>query len=300
MKSSERGRRKKEHLDVRRNVARLGFLSILAVAACCIFASSVFAQRPDCTRLTPLQCEIETERVRLASPDAEARRDAVTRLAALNRPEASRVAAAALTDASSIVRATAAHALLPLGARAAAASILPLLRDRDEFVRREAAYALGDTRSNGATDALINLLETDKSPAVRAAAAVALGEIADPSAAPALAQAVAARASDARLAGNVKSRRKRETDEFVRRSAARALGILKDPRAVPALASALTDKRSTDDLRREAARALGAIGDPAAVVALRPLVESRDPYLSLIAQDSLKQINSKPQVSNPK
>ncbi|MGB8510813.1 MAG: hypothetical protein WCD76_20745, partial [Pyrinomonadaceae bacterium] len=66
--------------------------------------------------LTPLQREIEEQKQRLASADAEERRDALTRLGALARPEGSRAAVTALSDSSAIVRVTAAHALLSLPA----------------------------------------------------------------------------------------------------------------------------------------------------------------------------------------
>ncbi|HKG13850.1 MAG TPA: HEAT repeat domain-containing protein, partial [Pyrinomonadaceae bacterium] len=95
------------------------------------------------------------------------------RLGAMGRPEGSRAAAAALADPSAVIRATAARAVLSLGAGEAATLILPLLRDRDEFVRREAAYALGLTRNRTAVGALAAAVETDKKPSVRGAAAVA-------------------------------------------------------------------------------------------------------------------------------
>ena len=57
--------------------------------------------------------------------------------------------------------------------------LLPLLNDKDEFVRREVAYALGHTRSRSATSALSDRLLNDKEDGVRGAAAVALGQIAD-------------------------------------------------------------------------------------------------------------------------
>src|SRR5512132_142392 len=63
-------------------------------------------------RLTPAQREIERQRQRLGSGEVEERRDALVRLGNLKRPDASRAAAAALNDATPIVRVTAAHALL--------------------------------------------------------------------------------------------------------------------------------------------------------------------------------------------
>ncbi|HET6892341.1 MAG TPA: HEAT repeat domain-containing protein, partial [Pyrinomonadaceae bacterium] len=87
--------------------------------------------------------EIEKQRERLTSPEVEERRDAVMRLAALRRPEASRAALAALNDALPIVRATAVGAVLWLPGEESARALIPLLNDKHEFVRQETAYALG-------------------------------------------------------------------------------------------------------------------------------------------------------------
>lgn len=239
---------------------------------------------------TPLQREIEKQKARLSSADTEERRDAVTRLGAMRRPEASRAAAAALGDAAAIVRATAARAVLSLGAGEASTLLVPLLRDRDEFVRRETAYALGLTRNRAGVPQLVIALETDKQPAVRGAAAVALGQIGDTSAAPALAAALSRRLRAPGFFNRI-TRRRVEEDEFVRRSAAISLGQLASREAVPVLVAALTNERAPDDLRREAARALGLIGDPAAIPALRSVLTARDPHLADIAHDALRKLD---------
>jgi HEAT repeat protein len=239
--------------------------------------------------LTPLQLEIEKQRARLSAAEAEERREAVTRLGAMRRPEASRAAAAALGDRAVIVRATAARAVLSLPPNEAATLVLPLLSDRDEFARREAAYALGLTRSAVGVAALVAALEADREAAVRGAAAVALGQIGDPSSAPALAGSLARRLPP--RAGRERPRRRRvEQDEFVRRAAAVALGQLRSREAVPVLIETLSDERAPDDVRREAARALALIGDAAALPALRAALTSRDPYLSRIAFEAVRDL----------
>ncbi|HWS89930.1 MAG TPA: HEAT repeat domain-containing protein [Pyrinomonadaceae bacterium] len=240
--------------------------------------------------LTPQQQEIKSLTERLSSTDIEERREAVVRLGALGRPESSRAAASALGDAAAIVRATAARAVLSLAPSEAAALILPLLRDRDEFVRREAAYSLGLTRSTSAVSALAAALETDKEPAVRGAAAVALGQIGDASAAPTLAGALSRRLRAPGFFNRLR-RRKVEEDEFVRRAAAVSLGRLGSREAVPVLVETLSNARTPDDVRREAARALGLIGDPAAVPALRSVLTHRDPYLSRTAFEALRKLD---------
>jgi HEAT repeat protein len=240
--------------------------------------------------LTPLQQEIKVLTARLSSADVEERREAVMRLGSLGRPEGSRAAAAVLGDAAAIVRATAARAVLSLPAGEAATLLLPLVRDRDEFVRREAAYALGITRSTVGVSALAAAVETDKQPSVRGAAAVALGQLGDVSAVPALAGALSRRLQASGFFNRLR-RRKVEEDEFVRRSAAASLGQIGSREAVPVLVEALSNARTPDDVRREAARALGLIGDSAAVPALRSVLTHRDPYLSRIAFDALRRLD---------
>ncbi|MDQ3686272.1 MAG: HEAT repeat domain-containing protein [Acidobacteriota bacterium] len=247
---------------------------------------------PTQTSLTPLQRAIEKERQRLNSSDSEERRDAVLRLGALARPESSRVAALALSDAAAIVRATAVRAVLSLPPEESTSLVLPLLSDRDEFVRREAAYALGMTRSRAGVASLINVLESDKSPGVRGAAAVSLGLIGDETAAQPLAQSLVRRISRSGFLNRI-TRRREEENEFVRRAAVRALGDIGSREAVPALIGILSNDRAADDVRREAARSLGRIGDAAAIPALqRAALDARDPYLSQHALEALRKLET--------
>src|SRR6185369_13530408 len=147
-----------------------------------------FAQ--ESRNLTPTQFAIQQQQQRLNSSDVEELRDAVMRLGAMRREAASRAVLPALQDSEPIVRATAAKAVLSLGSEASVTYLLPLLNDKDEFVRRETAYALGHTKSRTATSALSERLLSDKEDGVKAAAAVALGEIADEAAVVPLVQAL--------------------------------------------------------------------------------------------------------------
>jgi HEAT repeat protein len=272
------------------NFARVLALAVLVGASHARLAPiSSFAQTSGST-LTPVQREIERQRARLASSDVEERRDAVTRLGAMARADAARAAVPGLSDAASIVRATTAGAILSLPPDEAARLLVPLLSDKkSEFVRREAAYAEGRTRSRVAIEALITLVASDKEAGVRGAAAVALGEIGDARAVNVLSAALGRRVS----ASGILSRatfRKSEENDFVRRAAAVALGQIKSRDGVPALVAALTNERAGDDVRRESARALGLIGDPSATPALRAALIARDPYLSQIAAEALHRI----------
>jgi HEAT repeat protein len=235
--------------------------------------------------LTPLQLEIEKQRQRLSSSEVEERRDGLMRLAALRHPDASRVAVSALNDAAAIVRATASGAVRWLPSEEGALALLPLLGDKDEFVRQEAAYALGRTKSRSAVKPLIERLANDKKDGVRGAAAVALGQIADEAAVVSLAQVLSPQTS---LPG---PKARNEKNVFVLRAAAVSLGQIGSRAGLPALVAALEDERTVDDVRREAARALGLIGDPAAEPALRKVLIAQDAYLSFAAHEALRRIS---------
>lgn len=265
-------------------------LAILFVFACVpVIAQAQQNSSSASSQLTPLQLEIEKQRQRLKFSETEERRDAVMRLGRMKRPESSRVAATALRDSAAIVRATASRAVLSLSPSEAASVLLPLLQDRDEFVRQETAYALGETQSVTAVSALVLVLEKDKQDGVRGAAAVALGQIGNDAAVIPLTQVLGRRVPASGIINRVK-RSKKDENEFVRRAAARSLGQIRVRVAVPALSAVVLDERAPDDVRREAANSLGLIGDPSAVPALRAVLSARDPYLSRIASEALSKI----------
>ena len=245
-----------------------------------IFSGAVFGQ--ESRNLTPVQLAIEKQRQRLGSADQEERRDAVLKLGSMRLSDASSAAVPALQDSSAIVKATAAKAILSLDGDKSAGLLIPLLEDKDEFVRREAAYALGLTQSAAATQALSERLLKDKEDGVRGAAAVALGEIGDEAAVVPLAGTLAPELSG--------SRRKREQNVFVLRAAASALGQIKSRAGTAALIAALGNEKLPGDVRREAARSLGMIGDPSAAPALRAASTASDPFLSEIAHIALRKL----------
>ncbi len=245
------------------------------------------AQRNSSSSLTPLQLEIEKQKNRLDSLEVEERRDAIARLGALHHPEASRAALAGLKDLAAIVRVTAAGAVLYLPAEESAASLLPLLNDKDEFVRQETAYALGKTRSRTAAAALTELLGREKKDGVRGAIVVALGDIGDDSSVVALAQVLRPELSTT----NAKKRSKKKENLLVLRAAAHSLGQIGNRAALPALLAALQDQEEESDVRREAATALGLIGDKSALPALNDLSSADDPYLSRAAFDASRRIS---------
>jgi HEAT repeat protein len=261
---------------------------VLYIPTAVVFASGdVRQEQKTSEHLTPLQLEIEKQRVRLSSAEAEERREALTRLGSMHHPAASRVALSALSDPSPMVRATAATSVIFLPAEERVASLLPLLDDKDEFVRQQVAYALGETRSRAAVSALIERL-VDKKDSVRGAAALALGQIGDDAAVTPLSVVLNPPLELTPKKRNQKSRRER--NPFVLRAAAHSLGEIGNRAAVPALLVMLLDENAEDDVRREAALALGELGDTSAIPALHDALTARDPYLSQAAQEAIRRI----------
>jgi HEAT repeat protein len=279
-------------LNKRRNATRKNgtVIRFERVALFALFLSFVIspalAQTNSSSQLTPSQLEIEKQRQRLSSSETEERRDAVMHLGWMKRTDSSRIAANGLHDSAAIVRATAARAVLSLQPDEAAALLLPNLQDRDEFVRQETAYALGETKSRAAISALIALLGKEKKDGVRGAVVVALGQIGDESAVIPLSQLLSRRVPASGILNKVR-RSKKDENEFVRRAAARSLGQIGSRAALPALIAVLLDKRAPNDVRREAANSLGLIGDPEAGVALNNVLDERDPYLAQTAREAI-------------
>ena len=254
-------------------------MAILFVAAATVVAQTTHP-------LTPAEQNIVRLSQLLNSSDEEVRRDALMQLAMMHRESASRVALPALNDASPKVRAMATHAILGLPGDEAVDALARVVTDKIEFVRREAAYALGKTHSRKATPLVVQLLQTDKEDGVRGAAAIALGELRDEASVPILSAVLAPETTQAQG-------RKARADKnaFVLRAAATALGRIKSRAGTPALISALGNKSYPDDVKREAAVSLGLIGDPAGYNALTNAAASNDPYLASAAQDSLKKLS---------
>ena len=276
---------KRNRLGLSKGAVMVAVIALLVVGS--VLLSNVAEGRKSLGQsdyLTPIQREIERQRQRLASADVEARRDALMRLGNLKRPEASRTAAVGLNDPVPVVRVTAAHAVSSLPPHEVASLVAPLLKDKAEFVRREAAHVLGKAKAREAVAALVDTLNQDKQPSVRNAAAVALGQIGDESAVQALAQVLSNPSQN-------KKKKANPANEFLLRSAARSLGQIRSRAAVPALITALENEHNVSDVRREAAIALGLIADPSALPALQAVYSTaEDPYLSEAARMALRRI----------
>ena len=217
--------------------------------------------------------EIEGLKTALNSSDEEERHNAALALATIATPAAFSALTSALDDKSSLVRAA---AITGIGA-SGDASYVPLIAshlagEKEIFVRKTAAYALGRLQGPAATAALVTALR-DKMDEVRGAAAVALGQYPDASAVEPLILSLS------------------DKSDFVRASAAQALGIngRSAKAAVPALIALLTSDKNVL-AKREAAIALGLIGDRSALPALNQAQMDKDPYLSRAALDAIEMI----------
>ena len=294
----------------KRNVAPPLARFILFAFFVCSLPAVVIAQAlPDLTVPPAVLSRLQD---RISHGSVEEKRSALFEIRNLRLESASRIALPALRDKDPMVRATAAAAVRFLPKSEASAALQPLLNDASEFVRREAAYALGDVGDGSATSELLRLLQNDKILEVRTAAAIALGKIGDTTAIPSIVAILNKRATEA--------------DEFLRRSAARSIGqiaqinVTGDPtvvtpqnflpekfkdlgpsdatgavpqiyaRSVDVLTAVLRSKSESDDTRREAAYSLGAIGDSRSLDVLRGFVASPDPYLAEICKEAVLKI----------
>jgi len=293
-----------------RMLVAVGRSILFSAALVILFSSAALAQG--------LTTPFEPERLRqiLAAGNSEEKRDALFEIRNRRSADASALAVPALKDADAIVRATAASSVVFLPESEAAAVLLPLLDDRQPFVRKEAAYALGTVGSWTSTERLAQLLRRDKDREVRTATALALGMIGDINSLGPL--------------SDVLKKKPKDEDEMLRRAAARSLGQIAelirtgrtrvttpqsflpekfkevgDPLALKAnrinidgrsavelLIKVLTDSREADDTRREAAFALGAFGRTEAVPALERSIAAADPYLAETAREALLKIRA--------
>ena len=284
-------------------------VGVVLVLAICLLSQIASAQALSTSGWPETQARLSRQ---LASGDTEQKRSALYEIRNYQTEQASRLAILALSDPNDMVRATAASSIVFLREAEAAAILRPFLDDKAEFVRREAAYALGETRSRIAASALVELMLEDKVLEVRTAAAAALGKIGEVSAVESLTA--------------ILKKKPREDDEFLRRSAARSIGQIAqivrtgnprvltpqnflpdkykdtDPNtnspvrshafiaAVTVLTQALQNNNEYDDTRREAAYSLGAIGDRSSVSVLKSNRNSPDPYLAEICKEALLKI----------
>lgn len=223
-----------------------------------------------------IEAEVAHWSAQLKSSDLEERREAVMNLSRLDGDAALSALVSALTDASPGVRAL---AVAGLGERSDASVVAlvaaRLTSDKDAFVRKAAAYALGSFSGTERTKALLVALK-DKDAEVRGAAAVSLGDHADAAAVAPLAVALS------------------DKSAFVRAQTARALGVngRAATQSVPSLISLVASDPDAE-VKRQAATALGSIGDRSALPALEQASRNYDSHLAHAARDSIRMIEGK-------
>ncbi len=220
------------------------------------------------------QSSLEDFATKIRVGSVEEKREALFQIRNINTESASRIAIPALRDADAIVRATAVSSVLALSGDDAASVILPLISDKEEFVRKEAAYAIGKTKSSLAVQPLIARLRKETNDEVRGAVVFALGLLGD------------TRAEEVLLRELEKNK-----NLFAARSAARSLGQVRSKKSIPVLIAILRDAKKPDDIKRESALALGLIGDKSATQILEENLGSKDYLLAQICAESLKNIN---------
>jgi HEAT repeat protein len=164
--------------------------------------------------------------------------------------------------------------------RAVPGLVAALGKERQVAVRKAVIYALARYPQSPVAVALIPFLG-DRKHELRATAAYALAEIADPAAAQPLIE--------------VLRKQRGDKDAFARSQAARGLGRIGSRDAIDPLLQALTNDKS-QPVRREAAQALGLIAtrqDAKVIEALRAATISADPYLTAAADAAITSINAR-------
>jgi len=303
-------------MDRRQANRRGSTLFICAIVSWAVLAGCVSALGQIAVNEDLLPNDADRLRAQIERGSDEEKRTALSEIRNRRSETASRIALPALRDKDPVVRATAVASVVFLPRTEAASSLVPLLSDKSEFVRRETAYALGDVGDSSAVTSLVRLMQTDIDFEVRTASAASLGKIGDPSAADSLLTILRSKPT--------------EDNEFLRRSAARSIGQIaqlrrtgktsvltpqnflpekykelgpaasvNDPARLPVFKTAvdvllvvLRNKNESDDTRREAAFALGAIGDGKAIPTLQTFVSSDDPYMAEISREALLKIGA--------
>ncbi len=253
--------------------AALTLLVVTRIAAVGLTHLSFTHPRKCQQHSSSIDSEVAHWATQLKSSSEEERRDAAIQLARLKGETAFAALGSAVNDTSPRVRAAVVAALAERGDEAAVPILATrLAKDKDTFVRRTIAYALGRFHGSERTTALATAL-LDKELEIRAAAAVSLGDHPDAGALQPLAGALS------------------DNNAFVRAHAARALGVngRSAVHTVTALIALLT-KDEDPEVRRQAANALGQIGARDALPALHRAKRDRDPYLAETAADAIRLI----------
>ncbi|MDI6756930.1 MAG: HEAT repeat domain-containing protein [Endomicrobiia bacterium] len=168
-----------------------------------------------------------------------------------------------LKDKDPFIRRSAAEALGSLRDQRAVANLTAALRDIHPLVRQSSVDSLGVLRAHSAVKQIGELLISDKESQVRQSAALALGYIGNSDG-----QEYLVKALDDKEAG-------------VKYSAAASLGQIRSPEAVAALSKALSD--SDAGMRRSALVALDRTEDLSPLSSVRKLLSDTDPVVRALS-----------------
>jgi HEAT repeat protein len=137
------------------------------------------------------QIIIELLRHLTGGPTLESYNDRINEIKSLDRKLTIEILESLLSDANDDLRTHAGEVLLQIDAKETLVSVLRLLKDPSETTRYNITDWLTLYPDERALESLIEVLMNDPDPSVRANAAVALGEIKNPRAIPALEWVVA-------------------------------------------------------------------------------------------------------------
>jgi len=257
-------------------ISRFSIIILFLQAISLSFAHALFLSHASGYQQSSSDKDPEIVRLadQLRTADPEGRREAVMGLSHFKEKAVTSILVGALNDSSPTVRAAVVTALGNIGDSSVVTSLAPLLAaDKEVFVRKAVAYALGRLSGTASTTALLAGLK-DKNPEVRGASAVSLGEQGDLSTTAPLTSALS------------------DKNPFVRARSAAALGSIgaAAASAVPTLIALLKSDEDAE-VKRQIATALGSIGDRSALPALHTAAASSDPYLSSAARVAIKQLS---------
>jgi HEAT repeat protein len=259
-------------------ISRFSIIILLPQAICLTFLQNIGFSNETAYEQASNEKDSDVARLsaQLKTADTEGRREAAMGLSHFEDKAVTSVLLDAVNDPSPIVRSAVVTALGDLGDSSVVIALNRVLAsDKEVFVRKAAAYALGRTSGSESTKALIAALK-DKDPEVRGAAAVSLGEHADPTTTAPLISVLS------------------DKNPFARGRAAAALGAIgrAASSAVPTLIALLKSDEDAE-VKRQIATALGSIGDRSALPSLHAAALDSDPYLAHAARLSIKKLNDK-------
>lgn len=243
---------------------------------------------------------LQTLIAQLQQPDSNARSQAALALAQADDPRALDALLDALARETDVmVREDVTWALGRKGT-SAVPRLIALLGHDSPDVRHNAAHALGKLADARAVDALSDVLRDESDMRVLLKSLLALGQIRDSRAAPAVARLIGHDDPDVQaMVNNVLEQfgpgavpptlaALNDEQPQVREHAAHILGLLGEDAAVPALATALTDAHW--EVRFAAATALAEIGTPAARAAFQAALNDADARVRQLAQALAKRM----------